>query len=300
MPKVLRSTDRSICQNGLCAQVCCHITRTRKKALSIFPYICCLHCQLFSLCRCYEYRSTYTYCQHQEYEYERADGSNLDIFVYEHLHTDEHQQHAHAYLQIAELVGYSSQQEEEGTQAENGEDVGEEHYVGVERHREDGWYAVEYEYQVAELYEDYGEHKRSKVEVLVEKSHHGMVHGVYLLLLVAVQEHLHAAVQQEHTEHEQYPFETADEGSTGKDEDEAQHDGSQNAPVERMLILLLVDAERCEYHHHHEEVVYRQRLLYQIARYIRYGHIVAILLQTRLKVVGIELQMRSIACRNRL
>ena len=105
-----------------------------------------------------------------------------------------------------------------------------------------------------------------------------MVHGVYLLLLIAVQEHLYAAIQQENTEHEQYPFEAADECCTCKDEDKAQHDSSQNAPVERMLILLLVDAERCEYHHHHEEVVYRQRLLYQIARYIRYGHVVAILL----------------------
>ena len=116
-----------------------------------------------------EYRGTYTYGKHKENEYERADGSNLYVFVYEHLHTDEHQQHAHAYLQIAELVGYSSQQEEKGTQAENGEDVGEEHYVGVERHGEHSRNAVECEYQVAELYEDYGEHKRSKVEVLVEE-----------------------------------------------------------------------------------------------------------------------------------
>ena len=153
---------------------------TLNSQLSIF------NSQLFSLCRCYEYRSTYTYCQHQEYEYERADGSNLDVFVYEHLHADEHQQHAHAYLQITELVGYGCQQEEEGTQSEYGEDVGEEHHVGVECNGEDGRDAVEREYQVAELDEYHGHHQRRKMKVLVAETHHGMVHGVYLFLLIAV------------------------------------------------------------------------------------------------------------------
>ena len=50
------------------------------------------------------------------------------------LYTDEHQQHAHTHLQVAELIGYRCQQEEEGTQAQDGEDIREEHHERVERY----------------------------------------------------------------------------------------------------------------------------------------------------------------------
>ena len=62
-----------------------------------------------------------------------------------------------------------------------------------------------------------------------------------------------------------------------------------------MLILVFPHSEGCENHHHHEEIVYRQRLLYQITGDIRHGHIMAILLKTRLKIIGVEFQMGSIA-----
>ena len=70
----------------------------------------------------------------------------------EHLHSDKHQKHTHSKLQIAEPVGYGCQQEEHGTQAEDGEDVGEEHHIRVERHGEYRRNAVEGKDEVAELY----------------------------------------------------------------------------------------------------------------------------------------------------
>lgn len=51
--------------------------------------------------------------QYEDDEYQRTDCINLEEIVDEHLHTDEHQQHTHTHLQIAELVCYRCQQEEE-------------------------------------------------------------------------------------------------------------------------------------------------------------------------------------------
>ncbi len=52
--------------------------------------------------------------QYEDDEHQRTDCINLEEIVDEHLHTDEHQQHTHTHFQIAELVGYRCQQEEEG------------------------------------------------------------------------------------------------------------------------------------------------------------------------------------------
>ena len=122
-----------------------------------------------------------------------------------------------------------------------------------------------------------------------------MVEGVDLFLLVPVEEHLGAAVNQESSEYEQYPGESADEGCTSKDEDEAKHDGSQNTPVQYVLVIFLIHSKRGEDHHHHEEVIYRERLFYQITRDVGDGHIVAILLQTPFVIIRIQFEMRSIA-----
>ena len=83
-------------------------------------------------------RCAYAHHQYADYDAERSHSVNLHPLMYEHLRTDEEQQHAHTRLQITEAVGYGSQKEEHGTQPEYGEDVGEEHHVGVERHGEYG------------------------------------------------------------------------------------------------------------------------------------------------------------------
>ena len=61
-----------------------------------------------------------------------------------------------------------------------------------------------------------------------------------------------------------------------------------------MLILFLVDTKCSEDHHHHKQIVYRQRLFYQITRDIGNGHVLAILMQTTLEVIRVQLKMRSI------
>ena len=96
-------------------------------------------------------RCAYTYDEHGEYDAERSHGVNLHPLVNEHLHTDEEQQYAYAGLQIAEAVGDGCQEEEHSTQAEDGEDVREEHHIRVERHREHSRNAVERNYSAIAL-----------------------------------------------------------------------------------------------------------------------------------------------------
>lgn len=182
----------------------------------------------------------------------------------EHLRTDEDEQHADTHLQIAELIGHGSQQEEQRTQAQYRKNIGEEHHVWIERDGEYRRDAVERKDDVAKLDEYHREHQWTEMEMLVQKSHHRMTHGIDLLLLVTVEEHLGTAVQQERTEYQENPLKATDKSRTSKDKDEAQDDGSQDTPVERMLVFLLVDAKRGEYHHHHEEVIHGQGLFYQV------------------------------------
>ena len=101
---------------------------------------------------------------------------------------------------LAEAVGDGSQEEEHGTQSEYGEDVGEEHHVGIERHGEYGRNAVECENQVAELDEHHRHYQRSQMQASLHELHHRMIQGNDLFLLVPVQEHLGTAVNQESSE----------------------------------------------------------------------------------------------------
>ena len=140
--------------------------------------------------------------QYEDDEYQRTDCINLEEIVDEHLHTDEHQQHTHTHLQIAELVCYRCQQEEEGTQAQDGEDIREEHHERVERYREYGWDAVEGENQITELDEHHRHHQRTQMQALLHELHYRMLQGIDLFLLVSVEEHLGTAVNQESSEYE--------------------------------------------------------------------------------------------------
>lgn len=84
------------------------------------------------------------------------------------------------------------------------------------------------------------------MQALLHELHYRMLQGIDLFLLVPVEEHLGTAVNQESSEYEQYPGEPADECSTCEDEDEAQYDGSQNTPVQYVLVIFLVYSERGE------------------------------------------------------
>ena len=201
----------------------------------------------------------------------------------EHLHTDEHQENADTELKIAEPVGYRCQEEKHGSQTQYGKNVGKEHHIGVERHGEYRRYAVEGKDKVAELYHEHRDKERSEQQAsgtadeelialelrvntsrLGQQSDERMLLHIHLLLLVAVEIHLHAAIYEHRTEDEQYPVETAYYGSAKEYEHETQDDGTEYSPVQHMLIFILPHSEGCENHHHHKEVVYRERLLYQI------------------------------------
>ena len=71
-------------------------------------------------------------------------------------------------------------------------------------------------------------------------------------------------------------------------EDEAQHDSSQDSPVEHVLIFGVLNAKRGKNHHHDKKVVHRKGFLDEVARKIGDGHVVAIALHAGLKVVGVE------------
>ena len=77
----------------------------------------------------------------------------------EQLQTDKQQQETNTRLQISEPVGHSCQEEEHGSQTKNGKDVGEEHYIWIERHREHSRNTVESKNQIAELYHQHGDYQ---------------------------------------------------------------------------------------------------------------------------------------------
>ena len=98
------------------------------------PYLFCyiISCNLSFLFLWNHYRCSDADEQYEKDNDERSDCIYLKEIVDEHLHTNEHQQHAYTHLQIAELIGYRCQEEEERSQAQDGEDIGEEHYKRVE------------------------------------------------------------------------------------------------------------------------------------------------------------------------
>ena len=192
----------------------------------------------------------------------------------EHLRADKYQQNANARLQMAELVGNGCEQKEHGTQTEDGEDVGKEHDVGVERNGEDRRDAVEGKYQIAELNDQDGDKERGEkpfalaqkgvgrcgagricgngsladeefvahkfrmhTPCLCEETHQRMFLHVDFLLFVAVDIHLHTTIYKECAEEQQHPVEATDDGSTEEDENETENDGTEDAPVEHMLVF---------------------------------------------------------------
>ena len=80
-------------------------------------------------------------------------GRNLpfeELTAY-HLHSDEGEQHPEAVMQHPEAVGHIAQEEEERTQAHDGEDIGGVDNDRILGHGEDGRYGVDCEDDVAEL-----------------------------------------------------------------------------------------------------------------------------------------------------
>ena len=73
------------------------------------------------------------------------------------FYTDEEQENANTSLEINKLVGYGGEKEEHSSQSQYGKYIGEEDHVGVKRYREDGWNAVESEYQVAQFDYEYSD-----------------------------------------------------------------------------------------------------------------------------------------------
>ena len=58
-----------------------------------------------------------------------------------------------------------------------------------------------------------------------------MFEGIDFFSFIPVQEHFGTTIDQEASEYEQYPSESADESGSSKDENEAKHDGSKDSPV---------------------------------------------------------------------
>ena len=117
--------------------------------------------------------------------------------------------------------------------------------------------------------------------MLLAELHHRMGGRVNLLIVLPF-EHLGTAVKQYHAEDSQHPRELLHQRTQREDEDEPQHDGTQNAPEEHPVVVLLLDAEAHENHDHHKDVVYRQRLLQEVARQILTEHLFAVDVQVRI------------------
>ena len=80
------------------------------------------------------------YVQVQAYECTQA----VDILIHcqQHLETDENQYNAKSVLQILEVFSHSSQGKIQGTESEDGKDVGSEHNERIATDAEHSWNAV--------------------------------------------------------------------------------------------------------------------------------------------------------------
>ena len=108
---------------------------------------------------------------------------------------------------------------------------------------------------------------------MAEPAHYHILRRVRLLRII-VAEHLRSGIEQEQSENAQHPFEALHNGGTGKDEDAAQDECTEDAPEEHLMLVLTLNAKKREEHQKHKEVVHRQRFLYQIARQKLHGFLV--------------------------
>lgn len=101
-------------------------------------------------------------------------------------------------------------------------------------------------------------------KVLGGEAYHRVVGGVDMLVALRA-EHLDTAVDEYDAEGGEEPRELGHQCAESEDEDEAQHNGTENAPEEYAVVVFLADAETGEYHNHHEDIVYRETLLEEVA-----------------------------------
>ena len=80
-----------------------------------------------------------------------------------------------------------------------------------------------------------------------EPSHNNVLWKVRLLVVI-VDKHLATCIEQEDTKESQHPLETFYNGNTGKNENAAQNEGSEDAPKEHFMLILTLDAEEREKH----------------------------------------------------
>lgn len=91
--------------------------------------------------------------QYTKNDHERGDGTDFEVeeLMSNHFHAYEAEQQTQTVAQQPEEIGDIAEQEEEGTQAHDGEDVGEEDDVGVGGNGEYGRNAIDGKDNVGEL-----------------------------------------------------------------------------------------------------------------------------------------------------
>ena len=131
----------------------------------------------------------------------------------QHLHTDKAQQYRQTDFQIGKLVHHAFQHEEQGTQTQNGKDIGEEDDIRILGDGENGRYGVERKDDIREL-DNQQHHKQGGKQpasiflmeeimpielgsgqiMLGQKLHHRMAGHINIFLLITVQIHLDARI----------------------------------------------------------------------------------------------------------
>ena len=79
-------------------------------------------------------------------------------------------------------------------------------------------------------------------EKLLEEFHKNVLRGIDLLVIL-MSEHLDTCIDQENAKESEYPFKPRDDGRTGKDKDTAQHQCSEDAPEEYLMLVFPLDTE---------------------------------------------------------
>ena len=203
-----------------------------------------------------------------------------------HLATHKDQHGRKAVVEKTEEIHHASEQEVEGSQTENGKDVGRENHKGEVRsalgyHAKDGRHAVDGKEDVCALHHQQHEKQGSgnQAALLADKKAvtrwlHREGHGaasqleqevVFRMNIVVRDGEFYARVDQEAAEDPEDPLEVGDQFGPHQHKGQPHQHGAEDAPEEHPILVFQRHAKGAEDDRKHEDVVHRERPFDEIA-----------------------------------
>ncbi len=199
-----------------------------------------------------------------------------------HLETDEDQDRTEGMGEIVEALAGISEEEIHRPQPEDGECIGPKNDVGLVGDGKDGGHRIDREDDVGELNNDqrgkqwcrssfavFDSEELVAVELATHRHHASQqtqAGGLDVFTLVlTVADDLGSGVDEEGSEEDQDPHESADQGGADENEKKTEREGTEDPPEQNPMLVLQWNLHRREEDRPHKHIVDAQRLLDQVA-----------------------------------